>query len=116
MRSPPTKIPLTNSQLAWIIDWAERTKAVAEVWLFGSRAKGTWRPESDIDLIIQLMPPIGNHDWAAGDYSALGDAWQGTLGTLLEWSVSLIAFGPGIDEETDIRETAILIWKRELKD
>ncbi|WP_246694741.1 nucleotidyltransferase domain-containing protein [Methylobacterium sp. WL6] len=101
---------LTNSQRAWIIDWAERTDAVAEVWLFGSRAKGTARPDSDIDLVVDLYPPNGNDDWAFGKFNSLADAWQGALGTLLEWPVSLVAFGPDMEE---VRATAVLLWKRE---
>jgi hypothetical protein len=39
-----------------IRQWAARTNAVREVWLFGSRAKGTSRPDSDVDIGIYLMP------------------------------------------------------------
>jgi len=51
-----------------IQDWAARTRAVLEVWLFGSRARGTARPDSDVDLAIVLVTPDGKTNWALGDY------------------------------------------------
>ena len=45
---------LTDHQ-QWIIkEWALRTPHVVEVRLFGSRAKGTAKPDSDIDLAITV--------------------------------------------------------------
>jgi predicted nucleotidyltransferase len=38
---------------AWAQDlcvWAQKTAAVKELWLFGSYAKGTAQPDSDVDL------------------------------------------------------------------
>jgi predicted nucleotidyltransferase len=66
-----------------IRDWAARTDSVREVWLFGSRAKGTSRPDSDIDIAIYLMPPTPTSDWALAAYTANGDAWQHELERLL---------------------------------
>jgi predicted nucleotidyltransferase len=44
--------------------WASANGNVRELWLFGSRAKGNSRPESDVDLALVLMPPDNKHDWA----------------------------------------------------
>lgn len=35
-----------------IVAWAEQTPTIAEVWLYGSRARGDHCAESDIDLAI----------------------------------------------------------------
>ena len=35
--------------------WAAKNECVRELWLFGSRAKGTSEAESDIDIALSLM-------------------------------------------------------------
>ena len=55
-----------------LADWAEGTNAVAALWLFGSRAKGTARADSDHDLALELRPKIKDHDWAFGDFICEG--------------------------------------------
>jgi predicted nucleotidyltransferase len=59
--------------------WAAANGNVRQLWLFGSRADGTAAPDSDVDLGIGLMPPNGDHDWAFGNYTALGDTWTREL-------------------------------------
>jgi predicted nucleotidyltransferase len=63
-RTVAVDLPPDSAEL--IRQWAARTNAVQEVWLFGSRAKGTSRPDSDVDIGIYLMP----HEWAFGIYVA----------------------------------------------
>jgi predicted nucleotidyltransferase len=36
--------------------WAAGNENVAEVWLFGSRTKGTARSDSDVDVALVLVP------------------------------------------------------------
>ena len=36
--------------------WAKDNGNVRELWLFGSRAQGCARPDSDVDLAIALVP------------------------------------------------------------
>jgi predicted nucleotidyltransferase len=37
-----------------IHEWAAR-HPIAEVWLYGSRARGTHRPDSDVDLAVIMI-------------------------------------------------------------
>jgi predicted nucleotidyltransferase len=53
---------LTEEQVRLIQDWAAREHIIEEVRLFGSRAKGCARPDSDVDLAVTA---------AAGHYVAL---------------------------------------------
>jgi predicted nucleotidyltransferase len=92
---------LSETELRGIREWAGETDAVQEVWLFGSRAKGSARQDSDIDLAIELRPPEDNHDWARGDYERFGDEWQRKLAEITGRDVSL--------ELMD----RILLWRRE---
>lgn len=68
-----------DMRLDWIgiiRNWSARNKNIAEMWLFGSRARSDARPDSDVDLAMVLMPPtLGNppHDWSFGNYNKLGD-------------------------------------------
>ena len=41
---------LTDKQLAVIITWAKKTPEVQAVFLYGSRAKGSAKPDSDVVL------------------------------------------------------------------
>jgi len=86
--------------------WAEAHQAVRELWLFGSRSQGRARPESDVDLALVLMPPVGKTDWALGDYAALGDKWQRELEAIVGQHVSLTLFTPQISGEK------VCLWRR----
>jgi predicted nucleotidyltransferase len=45
---------VTREQLEAIRRWAAQNPEIASVYLFGSRVKGTARPESDLDVAIEL--------------------------------------------------------------
>ena len=49
------------------------------LWLFGSRAKGTSRDTSDIDIALELMPPTGRHNWALANFVEFFDEWKDEL-------------------------------------
>ena len=43
---------LTDQELDWMRTEFRRVAGICEVLLFGSRAKGCYRPESDVDLAL----------------------------------------------------------------
>jgi len=95
------------------ISWADRTDAVRELWLFGSRGpKGGARTDSDIDLGLVMMPKIGNHDWAVGNYAALVGQWRADLEAILERHVSLVPMIEGNDGNAHVRTTGECLWRR----
>jgi predicted nucleotidyltransferase len=62
-----------------IRNWAKLHDHVREIWLFGSRARGVAKPESDVDLALILMPPGRFGSTPLGSYLALADKWQRAL-------------------------------------
>lgn len=86
------------------------------MWLFGSRAKGSNRPDSDHDIAIELCPKKGNHDWALGDYVFLFEDWKDELRAIVKTDVSLVAMRDDIDNDTpfDPREFGIRLWSRSM--
>jgi predicted nucleotidyltransferase len=72
MKAP---IDLTDSQKHAIQKWAAATPQVTEVRLFGSRAKGCARPDSDVDLAITVGGGSKGAT-AAGNYVALANRWE----------------------------------------
>jgi predicted nucleotidyltransferase len=54
---------MRDEWIAALRAWAAKNDCVRELWLFGSRAKGTSEPESDIDIALALMPPDGKTNW-----------------------------------------------------
>jgi predicted nucleotidyltransferase len=106
------RIDLPEVWRADLVAWARRTNAVAELWLFGSRAKGTFRPESDVDIAVTLMPALGDHDWALGDYVALAKDWQSELEAIVGLPVSFGAIQPDTALDREVRTTGVLLWCR----
>jgi predicted nucleotidyltransferase len=113
--------PLTSGERAvdmqdeWfrgLRSWASKNESVREVWLFGSRAKGCSRPESDVDIALSLMPAIGKHDWAAGNYFAFHSDWKRELEVIVGRHVSVEAIEHGSKEDAEVRSTGELLWTR----
>ena len=100
---------------AWrrpLVAWAENTHAVAELWLFGSRAKGTSRPGSDVDIAISLMSGDGPEDRALSDFLSLFLEWRCTIERIVRLPVSFTAVLPGTPGDEEVRKTGRLLWRR----
>ncbi|MEW5963407.1 MAG: nucleotidyltransferase domain-containing protein [Pseudomonadota bacterium] len=69
-----------------IIDWANREPEIREVWLYGSRARGDHRCDSDIDLAIV---PLGDAGWMLATFVDEADRWQSELQSILPVTVDL---------------------------
>jgi predicted nucleotidyltransferase len=69
---------LTAVSRQTIIEWAERTKCITEVRLFGSRAKGCARPDSDVDLAVTI----------AADHT--GDSFSIFVADRGDWEMELL--------------------------
>lgn len=50
---------------------------IARLWLFGSLASGTARPESDADLLVEFSPGASTSTW---DWPAMQDELQSLFG------------------------------------
>jgi predicted nucleotidyltransferase len=99
----------------WLRDlrsWASGNDNVRELWLFGSRATGRSRSDSDVDIAIALIPPTGNNNWAFGNYYAFGDEWQRQLTAIVGRHVSLEAIIPNTAEDEAVRRSGVLLWAR----
>ena len=92
-----------------------QTNAVAALWLFGSRARGAARPDSDHDLAIELRPKIRDHDWAFGDFICEGDRWKAQLRRIVRSDVSLVGFRDDLPGKFDPRIDGICLWRREAR-
>lgn len=92
--------------------WAASNDSVEELWLFGSRAKGTSHPKSDVDIALALMPPNGKHDWALGNYFDFQAQWKCQLEAIVGRHVSLEVIEPCSLYDADVRNTGKLLWTR----
>ena len=105
-------IDMKREWLRGLADWADNNGSVNEVWLFGSRADGTSTADSDVDIGLGLAPPIGNHDWALGNFYALHTQWRRELEVFVGRDVSLEPITPE-KHGTAVVPKWVLLWRRE---
>jgi predicted nucleotidyltransferase len=101
---------MRDEWLCGLRSWASGNDSIRQLWLFGSRATGRSRPDSDIDVAVSLMPPIGNHNWALGNYFAFHSEWKQKLEAIVGRHVSLEVIEPGTKEDAEVRRTGVLLW------
>jgi len=89
------KIDLTQDQVDAISEWAAHNPHVIEVRLFGSRAKGKARLDSDIDLALRVKGDTpGERD---GNLIVHRAEWHAQLRQLLETEPRIDIYDPEID-------------------
>jgi predicted nucleotidyltransferase len=103
---------MRDEWLCGLRSWASRNENVRELWLFGSRADGTSRPESDVDIGLGLMPASGKHNWAFANFGDLRDEWRRELEAIVGRHVSLENITPD-EPGTAIVRKWVRIWPRE---
>ncbi|MCJ2037377.1 nucleotidyltransferase domain-containing protein [Methylobacterium sp. E-041] len=108
--------------LTGLAAWAAGKSEIAELWLYGSRASGTARADSDVDIGLVLAdvapeyPGAIVHDWPLGNYTALGDRWGKELMAIVGRHVSLELFARSGEIESReacaAKVSAIMLWSR----
>jgi predicted nucleotidyltransferase len=102
-RGPSMKSPgLDQVRTELAIHWARDRRVIRQLWLFGSRARGDHRPDSDIDLAIVLAPGGS----VLGLYTAKADEWQRDLAGRMGMPVSLEAI-----DDSNRPPDLVLLWK-----
>ncbi len=100
---------ITDGDKEAIIGWARSFPEIAQVWLYGSRARGDHHPNSDIDLaIVTVGQTLSERQvcWMSAE-------WKNGLNLThkvdLEWhdpDAETTNVGPGVDRD------GILLYKR----
>ena len=78
---------LTDEQLAIIITWAKKTPEVQAVFLYGSRAKGTAKPDSDVVLALFIKGLEAT--WRFAKFISHRRGWRAELEAALGLAVQL---------------------------
>jgi predicted nucleotidyltransferase len=96
--------------------WAKANDSVIEFWLFGSRAQGCSRLDSDVDLALVLVPSKkANDDRAFTEYFFSKDQWKQQLEDIVGRHVSLEVIAPdarGPDWDSMVRCFGVRLWSR----
>jgi predicted nucleotidyltransferase len=94
--------------------WAEATPRIRRLWIFGSQAKGTHEPDSDIDIAIEIEP-VGDSEETLTLWIVNSENWHAQLQQCISLQVDLEWFDP--DGSTPkvhgaLRETGVLVYDR----
>ena len=90
--------------------WAMGTRTVQRVYIVGSRAKGTARHDSDLDVALTLTPSAGNTEWFFES-----DRWKEELQKLLDVKLHLLRGSVDLGNTvvaTAVAEHGMLVFER----
>lgn len=97
-----------------IARWAAEHRQFRRVWLYGSRAKGTHGPDSDINIAVELEP-VGDSEETLAVWMANAGSWQMQLQSRIAPRVDLEWFDPDGSTRTlqaALEEAKVLIYER----
>jgi predicted nucleotidyltransferase len=93
--------------------WAETQPLVLKLWLFGSRVRGTERPDSDIDIAVEIKTRMGDSSaWTTFMFEA--DCLKASIQALLPMTVQLEWYGGPTETPTihaGLQASSMLVYE-----
>ncbi|NGM78791.1 nucleotidyltransferase family protein [Burkholderia multivorans] len=96
-----------------VTEWAASQPLIRKVWLFGSRVRGTERPDSDIDVAVEVRRlPGDSSEWTT--FACERERLSAALQTLFPLPVQLEWYG-GADEtptvHAGLQESSMMVYE-----
>lgn len=88
-----------------IARWAADNPDIRRVWVYGSCAKGTYSPDSGIDIAVELKP-VGDSEETFVTWMTHGGLWRSQLQSRVSAPVDLEWFDP--DGSTTLSRAALV--------
>lgn len=97
-----------------LVDWVRLMPFVSCVWIFGSRARGTHKLDSDLDVAVEF-DPIGDEDQAT-TWICDGQKWESELQKHIHIKVHLWRYHPYETPtiKKGLEESSVLVYQREV--
>ena len=105
---------LPSEWTATLAGWAADRPEIAELWLYGSRVKGSARPDSDLDIAV-LLTSASDLSKVIRQARSLEDSLQGILPVPVDFDVMNSGY-LGDDILAEIVEHGRLVFRREKRD
>ena len=103
-------VQMTPEQIEAVERWAEHVPWITEAWLFGSRAKGTARSDSDFDIAVTIKGGARTGNTSAETLWHFNhEEWEAAISSGLQ---SHVSFYPKDETTKDLVTEAVLIWSR----
>lgn len=102
-------VQVTPEQMQAISRWAQDVHWITDVWLFGSRARGTAKPDSDFDIAVTIRRGGKGNTSPDTLWVFEHEGWEASLSSALQSHVSF--YPKDALPERPSRE-AVLIWCR----
>jgi predicted nucleotidyltransferase len=100
--------------LANLEEWAANKASISEVWIFGSRARGTHQGDSDLDVAVSVL---GARDIRFNIWFWQFPKWRGELQALLPVAIDLRLLDSEIPENDKVlpavRKEGIQVFQRQ---
>ena len=93
-----------------VAKWAAATRNVRRVWLYGSRVRGTPRPDSDLDVCVEIDPLMTEQEKAESQRQQ--KAWRSELSMLCGLNVHLEPYATE-QQKGFIAKEGRLVYERE---
>lgn len=106
---------VSATDLQTLLDWAQSNECIRRVWVLGSRVRGEGRPDSDLDVAVE-MDAIGRDEQAQTGWMELSPRWRAELGKGLsapldlEWIGEVGAHLPKL--LSYLARSSVLIYQR----
>jgi predicted nucleotidyltransferase len=96
-----------------VSSWACKQRLIDRVYFFGSRVRGKHKPDSDLDIAVQMI--YSDPDTALAHWFFESDAWVSHLSGILPIKVDLQLFTHSITPtiSAGIQESSLLVYQRQ---
>jgi predicted nucleotidyltransferase len=99
-----------------VASWAASQPLIIRAWIFGSRVRGTWRIDSDVDIAIEVRALPGDSDPLA-TFMFEADKLEHSIKARLPYEVDLEWYGGPVRTPTihaGLQQSSVLVYQREL--